>query len=547
MDKTDATTPTFEAAFRRVDEYIQRRMRADAIPGLALAVTTREELLGVRAYGHTDLSGQRPVTPETLFPIASIGKSFTCLALLQQAERGRLDLHAPITKYLPWFQVRSRHAPITLHHLMSHSAGISMGTDFTPGTRYDVYQLREMEANPPGVAFHYSNVGYKALGFLLEDVLGQPYHAILQTGLLDPVGMRDTRPALTNDLRQRVAVGHIPLYDDRPYHPSLPLAPAPWLEYGAGDGSPASTPADLAIYARVLLNGGQGPQGRVVSEESFRQMISPAIQIRPGISYGYGVIVGEVDGHRCIWHDGEHVGYTSTSQCDLDDGLAVVVLDNGPFDAHGIGAFVLKTFRAALHQHALPDLPEHTPTRVTNAAEYVGRYSSDGHSFALEAANGELHLLWGAERVVLEPRGRDTFYVAHPEWSRFLLRFQRQDGQVAEATFGADWYTNERYQGPTTFEVPAEWKAYVGHYRSHNPWLSNFRVVLRKGKLVLLVAAGGEQELAQESDGSFSYSRFLDEQKTVHPPERLHFDTLVDGLAQRAILSGCACYRFFTE
>lgn len=538
---------TFDASFAHADEYIWRKMQNDAIPGLALAVTNREETLGVRAYGHADLSGQRPITPETLFPIASIGKSFTCLALLQQTDQGRLDLHAPVTTYLPWFQVRSRYEPITLHHLMSHSAGISMGTDFTPGTRYDVYQLREMEANPPGVAFHYSNVGYKALGFVLEDVLGKPYHEILQSALLDPLGMHASRPALTNDLRTQVAAGHIPFYDDRPFHSSLPLAPAPWLEYGLGDGSPASTPADMAIYARLLLNRGQGPQGRIISEEHFRQMTSPAIQIRPGIFYGYGVIIGEVDGHQCIWHDGEHVGYTSTLQCDLDDGLAVVVLDNGPFDAHGIGAFVLKTFHAALHGQPLPEIPAHTPTRVPNAADYAGSYSTAGQSVRLEAANGELHLLWGTERVPLEPRGRDAFYVPHADWSRFLLRFQRQDGQVTEATSGPDWYTNERYQGPTTFEVPDEWQAYPGHYRAHNPWLSNFRIALRKGELVLLTAAGGEQELVQESEDAFTYSRFLDENKTVHPPEHLRFDTIIDGLAQRAMLSGCACYRFFTE
>jgi D-alanyl-D-alanine carboxypeptidase len=535
-----------DVAFSLVDQYIQQKMRTDAIPGLALAVTTREELLGVRAYGYADLSGQRPITPEMLFPIASIGKSFTCLALLQQAEQGHLDLHTPVTRYLPWFQVRSRHEPITLHHLMSHSAGISMGTDFTPGTRYDVYPLRDIEANPPGVAFHYSNVGYKALGFVLEDLLGKPYDQILQTALLDPLRMQNARPVLTNDLRPHVATGHVPFYDDRPYHPSLPLAPAPWLEYGAGDGSPASTPADLAIYARMLLNRGQGPRGRIISEESFRQMVSPVIQIKPGIFYGYGVITGEVDGHRCIWHDGEHVGYTSTLQCDLDDGLAVVVLDNGPFDAHTIGAFVLKAFRAALHQEPLPDIPEHRPTKVANATDYAGSYTSGEQTFTLVAAGEELHLHRGAEQVALEPRGRDAFYVPHRDWSRFLLRFQRQDGHVSEATSGPNWYTNERYRGPTTFEVPDEWQAYPGHYRAHNPWLSNFRIGLRKGKLVLLTAAGMEQELMQESDGSFSYSRFLDEKKTIHPPERLRFATIIDGRAQRAMLSGCECYRFFS-
>jgi len=269
-----------DAVFAQLDRIIERRMAADNTPGLALALTDRERTLRVATYGFADLAARTPVTPDTLFEIGSIGKSFTSLALMREHEAGNLDLQAPVARYLPWFAVRSAFPPITVHHLLCHTAGIIAGTDPTPGVADQVWALRETEAaTAPGTGFHYSNVGYKALGLVLERLTGQGYGDAIRSRILAPLGMTASEPAITNALRPRLAVGYASLYDDRPAHPSHPLVPATWLETESGDGSLASTPEDMAVYLRMLLNRGRGARDRLLSEAGFAAMTQRIIAI----------------------------------------------------------------------------------------------------------------------------------------------------------------------------------------------------------------------------------------------------------------------------
>ena len=134
--------------------------------------------------------------------------------------------------------------------------------------------------------------------------------------------------------------------------------------------------------------------------------------------------------------------------------------------------------------------------------------------------------------AALERRGRDCFYAPHPALSRFLLRFGRQEGQVVEAFWGPGWFPNQRYTGPSNFDVPSEWAAYPGHYRSHNPWLSNFRVVRRTGGLVLVMPHGASQPLVPLEGHRFRIG--ADERS----PERVAFDGVIDGVATSAVVSG---------
>src|SRR5215218_9310636 len=261
-----------DAVFAQLDRIIERR---------------------VATYGFADLAARTPVTPDTLFEIGSIGKSFTSLALMLEHEAGNLDLQAPVARYLPWFAVRSAFPPITVHHLLSHTAGVIAGTDPTPGVADQVWALRETEAaTAPGTGFHYSNVGYKALGLVLERLTGQGYGDAIRSRVLAPLAMTASEPAITNALRPRLAVGYASLYDDRPAHPSHPLVPATWLETESGDGSLASTPEDMAVYLRMLLNRGRGARDRLLSEAGFAAMTQRIIAIRAGAEptcYGYGL------------------------------------------------------------------------------------------------------------------------------------------------------------------------------------------------------------------------------------------------------------------
>jgi D-alanyl-D-alanine carboxypeptidase len=541
-----------EAAFAQLDRYIERQMAADNTPGLALALTDRERTLHVATYGFADLAAHSPVTPDTLFEIGSIGKSFTSLALLREHEAGNLDLQAPVARYLPWFEVRSAFPPITVHHLLSHTAGIIAGTDPTPGIEYQVWALRETEAaTAPGTSFHYSNIGYKALGLVLERLTGQGYSDAIRSRVLTPLGMTASEPAITNALRPRLAVGYVSLYDDRPAHPSHPLVPATWLETESGDGSIASTAEEMAVYLRMLLNRGQGAKEHLLAETDFAMMTQRIIAIEEGDeppSYGYGNYTLTVDGHTYIGHDGGMVGYSAAMFGDLDDGLGAVVLVNGPGRVFRIALKGLTLLRAARRGDALAaPLEPPDPAHTTDAPAYAGTYRGEAGKIRVVAEDDRLILDHDGDRVVLEPYGDDTFIAPHPAYDRFVLSFGRhaETGDVVELFHGAGWYVNDRYQGPTSFDTPPEWDAFQGHYRAYNPWATNFRVVRRKGQLWLIFPAApdgfeDEQPLVPLGDGSFRAG--ADE----NSPERVRFDVVIDEKALRAVLSDGYYERDFT-
>ncbi len=528
-----------ESIHPTLDTFVTRSMHAAGIPGLALALTDRTGLLGVATYGLANVAAQTPVQPEALFEIGSISKSFTAIALLQLHAAGRLELHAPVQSYLPWFDVPSSPAPITLHHLLTHTAGIPMGSDFTGEAMHEVWALRQVPAAaPPSERFRYSNVGYKALGLVLEALEKRPYPEIVRQRILEPLGMAASEPVITHDTRRRLAAGYGPWYDDRPFHPSHPLAPATWLETATADGSIASTAADMARYLRALLNRGAG----LLTEESFALLTQPAVRPDDGLHgtfYGYGLTVMDQDGHTLIGHSGGMVGYMTDMVGDLHDGLGVIVLTNGCRDPGEIGRFALTLLRAAIHGEPLPPLPDPDPTLIADAIDYDGSFRAGNRAITLTAQDGRLLLQHPGMDIPLERREDDSFYVPHPDWELFLLHFGRRAGRVTEAFHGPDWYLRERHDGPKTIEHPAGWDHYPGHYRSHNPWYSNFRVVLRKGGLVLIEPDGTENPLFPLDERTF---RVGDNSS----PEWVRFSTVLDGRATCATLSGCDYYRTFT-
>ncbi len=489
-----------------LDAYIAARMAAERIPGLALALTDRRGTLRVATYGFANLDAQLPVRPETLFEFGSIGKSFTGIALLQESAAGRLDLDAPVTRYLPWFAVQSRYAPITPRHLLSHTAGITGGSDFSPDSRSEVHALRHTHTSaPPGAYFHYSNAGYKALGLLLERVAGMGYADIIGERILTPLGMTATVAAIANDVRSRLAVGYEPFYDDRPAPPDYPLAPAPWFETATADGCLAATAGDLAIYLRMLLNRGAYAGGRVLDEEWFAPLIAPLIPAWGPRHYGLGLATWQEDGHTIVGHGGGMPGFFSSISGDLDAGLGVVVLINGPGDPHAIAGAALAALRDA-RAGAPVSFPAPPDSTLVDAAAYAGTYTSGEKRFSIHAEDTRLILDDGTARLPLRMRLPDRFAVDHPAYARHFLRFAREGDTVVEAFHGPDWYTNERYTGPAVPVCPPAWSAYVGHYRAHNPWVSNFRVVLRKGALALLTYPEGlevEEPLAPLGDDAF--------------------------------------------
>src|SRR2546428_105431 len=194
--------------------------------------------------------------------------------------------------------------------------------------RLDQFVRREMrEQSIPGVSLaltdrqrllHVATYGYANLdarrpltpdhlleiGSITKSVTSIALLQLRDEGRLDPLAMAHTARGLTHDLRPRLAVGYEDLFDDRPAHPSHPRVPGTWVEYGAGDGCIAATPADLAAYVRMLLNRGAGPRGRILSEDGFKLLIQPVIKADEDWSYGYGLETRQAFGHTFVAHSG---------------------------------------------------------------------------------------------------------------------------------------------------------------------------------------------------------------------------------------------------
>lgn len=522
-------------------------MQAEGTPGLAIALTDCDHLLGVRTFGLANIDAARPVTPETRFEIGSISKSFTAIALLQLRDEGRFDPRLPVSRYLPWFRINSTHATLTGHDLLTHTAGLPGDRDDVPSSVAQAYELRDrITGSAPGAYWSYSNIGYQVLGYLLETIEHQQYDSIIRRRILEPLGMHRTAARFTNETRPSLAVGYSSLYDDRPTRPSDPLVTAPWIEYAAGDGSIVSTAEDLAAYVRMLLSRGRGPNGPLLSDSSFALLTAHAASSSrendDSSYYGYGIFSSRLDGHPTIGHSGEMLGYTSQILAEPGESLGVVVFVNGPGDPGATAEFALGLFDAARHGRPLPELPAmETPTHVDNPGEYRGTYTStDGRSLTLEASGDSLTLVSGDTRVALERESRDAFLASLPEFRLFPLRFERTRGDVTGVSYGGAWYAGARYTGPRTFAHPARWTTYAGHYRIMQPWEPNFRVVLRNGKLLRILPEGGEEPMTELSPGFFRVG-------DLQSAERLRFDQVVEGHALRAELSGMTYYRFFTE
>ncbi|HEX5950400.1 MAG TPA: serine hydrolase domain-containing protein [Actinomycetota bacterium] len=532
-----------DASLERVRTFVERHRPVLDTPGLALALTDRERTLGVVLDGLANVDAGTPVGSEHRFQIGSISKGFTVMALLQEREGGRLDLNAPVTEYLPWFEVRSAFGPITVHHLLSHTAGIVCGMDSTGEAAHEVWSLRETHTGwAPGERFLYSNVGYKALGLVLEAVAGRPWWKVVRERVTEPIGIGDVDVVITNAARHRLAVGYTSPFDDRPWQPRHGWAPSAWFESATADGTICATADELAAYARLLLNRGEG----VLSEGSFALMTRPVAgdPDAPGEMFGYGLKwVPQDGGPRLLGHSGGMIGFTAYLLVEPEAGIGVTVLMNSAFGRRlDLARFALACLGAEAGGAPLPDVPE-PPDRasVPDASTFAGRFVDELGSANVLAEGDRLFLDEGdGRRAALLPIAEGRFAVDDPERDRHVLEVVWMGGAPVAVHWGP---RSLRPPGAhaTAGEVPAEWRALAGRYRSWNPWAPGFEVFARGDGLRLellgdAVDLEGSQPLVPDADGSF----VVGERPS---PSRIRFDTPIDGRPTRAIFDAASFYR----
>jgi D-alanyl-D-alanine carboxypeptidase len=528
-----------DAAQAKLDAFTADYMRSMNAPGMTQALTDTTTTLRTAGYGFANVDQKVPVNPEHLFQIGSITKSFTALIVLQLFDEGKLDLHRPVLEYLPWLPINMPYGPITPHHLLTHSSGLP---DAEAIFQSDP-AARHVQGFAPGAHFHYCNLGFAILGQIVEKLDGKPWYQCLQARMLTPLSMTQTAPVITIDSSARSATGYQPFFDDQVYPRQGRLVPKPPEVFASPAGSIAAPAGDMARYLRLLLNGAQGPNGRIVSADGFRLMTTPYIQateFSPTAFYGYGIAVDVLDGHKILRHTGGMNCFASSIHVDLDGGVAAFASINAMqgYRPTAVTQYAVQLLRAQREGKALPAPPALADgVEVDNAGEYAGVYrSGDGRELIFKAAGTRLTLMDGAREVVLQRGQGDSFLsTVRDSFSEHSLMFGRMQANrktentgttppappmpVVEVGYGPDWYTNTAYQGDREFRTPPAYGAFTGRYRSDSG--DDIGVFVRKGRLWLGDSPLTEIGSAQFRVGDDSWS-----------PDTVEFMTIVEGRAR---------------
>ena len=353
----EARRQALAAAFPDVDRLFQEFVTRSRVPGAAWGIVVDGELVHTGVTGLRDVDARAPVTPDTVFRIASMTKSFTAMAILKVRDEGRLSLDDPAEKYIP--ELKGLRYPttdsprITIRHLLSHAAGFP--EDNAWGDRHladsEEAFTRMIESgipfsNAPGLVYEYSNYGFALLGRIVTRASGTPYNDYVTRHILTPLGMSSTTLEPRAVSRGRLALGYR-LEDDR-------WTLEPLLEDGAfgAMGGMLTTVPDLARYVGALLSAWparDGPETGPVRRASLREMQlvaerrpasvgrtpSGTITLNAG-GYGYGLRVTQTcDINHAVAHGGGLPGFGSLMHWLPEHGVGIITFANLTYTGWG--------------------------------------------------------------------------------------------------------------------------------------------------------------------------------------------------------------------
>ena len=356
--------------------------------GLAVAVVRPGKPTWFYRHGVSHVTTGAPVTPDTVFRIGSLTKTFTAVAVMQLWEQGRVDLDAPANDYLTGFRMRPARPelqPATLRHLLTHTAGVGYWRRLSdllcpvsgagvearhPQPLGEYYRRGLPQEVQPGTKWVYSNHGFAALGQVVEDVSGQSLGDYLREHVFDRLGMEHTDLVRSQRVRPGLATGYLVR--------SRGLLRAPDREIPTpGGGGLYSTAADVARYVGCLLAGGSAPHDRILEPSTVAQMFSPNYQPDPRLpGMGLGFDLGAEDGHRTVGKTGVVSGFLSALTMAPSARIGVVALCNtGGLSGQGaptaIGTALLRQLIGLPEDH----LGDDVPPRPDVWAELCGWYA----------------------------------------------------------------------------------------------------------------------------------------------------------------------------
>jgi CubicO group peptidase (beta-lactamase class C family) len=337
--QSPSSSASSASAASTLDSTLNAIFALDLAPGMAVAVVRDTQVVYAKGFGWADVETRRPVTPETIFYIASTTKSFTGLAAAMLDEQGRLDLDAPLSRYLPTARLQAPLSAdsITLRSLLSHTHGIDNDGPIVFRTAFSGEHTNDqlitlLAAHPPaktGREHVYGNIGYNIAGLAMDATLGESWRDVLQSLIFQPLGMTSTSAYVSRVPRVRLA---------QPYRwEPTGFARAP---YNKGDanmqaaGGLVSSAADMARWLEAHINEGMVDGRRVFPASAIAETHRRQATIRRDVrglaqnGYGFGWQIGTLGTDTILTHGGGFLGFSTHMSFMPQRRIGVVVMTN---------------------------------------------------------------------------------------------------------------------------------------------------------------------------------------------------------------------------
>ncbi|MDF2682345.1 MAG: hypothetical protein K0R47_3535 [Brevibacillus sp.] len=456
----------------QLQAYAEKLMETAKLPGAFIGIAKEGELVYTKGIGYRDAEQRADVTLDTVFGIGSITKSFTCVAIMQLQEAGKLSVNDAVVKYLPEFRTKDeeRTKRITIAHLMSHTSGMpslpslyyamrrsmeidpaleETGSKFDLTTHEPIDTYEQLMAfiegldfellGEPGTEFSYSNDGYALLGAIIERVSGKSYESFLKEHLLDPANMKHTA-FFTEDLGDYDNI--TTLYTSKKTEEGKEVFAAPlWWDAPSmrAAGFLKSTGRDMLSYAEIFRTGGTVGENRILSQDSVQQMIGNYAGLEPSRHYGYGFMVTpEFRGGTLIEHGGALKGIAAQLCILPEENITCVVLTNldGAPSAELLAA-TINTAQSLPVEEPIVSYADY-PVSSDELETFTGVYKSgEGEQVQVSFGDGGgLVLNMQGTDYSLRPVGEDSFAFEMSTGLVKWIRFIRDDsGSVIRVSF----------------------------------------------------------------------------------------------------------------
>jgi CubicO group peptidase (beta-lactamase class C family) len=319
----------------KLQPFVQQLFASFGLAGLAIGIVKSGELVYSQGFGVRNLDTQEPVTPRSLFHLASVSKPFVAMAIVQLAEQGTIALDAPIVTYLPYFRLKdSRSKDITIQQMLTHTSGMPDEIDYQWYAPEDDEQALERYVRSlskeeliaaPGEKYAYSNIAFEVLGDVIAKVSGQTFETYVKAYILDPLEMHEST-FLRSEVRRDLAT--TPHFGA----PLMVLAGAyPYHRAHAPSSTLHSSVEEISQWAIANLNRGYFKGKQILQPESYSMLWHPHAQPGEEVweeAIGLSWFLGTYRGHRVINHAGSDPGFGSDFVMVPDQDAAVVVLAN---------------------------------------------------------------------------------------------------------------------------------------------------------------------------------------------------------------------------